>query len=595
MFWRQSTHKLWRRLSFGIGLAALAFIPTVYNSCAAQMKIVTSGTSTGSPLTEVFFLPYHAPTSFTDLKICLEGIKFVFSDPSVPDKFVTVPTAEITLDPLGTSIGNTPIPRGSIKEVDLALSLNCPSAQSLSFVSAGQSYSYSEKITLVFNGTMDLQGSARLNLEVKNIVDTFSAGTLPPNNNLPPGQFFYNQFTTTVWTGAAGPGNLVWQNPTNWKDGKIPDQNTIVVFAGGCIHCTSTVDRDFQVAALIINSNFDGQIFQANPIKLTVGTNFEKYGGIYSLSGSLDVNGDFEVQGGSFSTADPTTLFVAGNFKVFSALTGNGKIKLDGIGDQSIAVTSTLPAGDFTIEKSGGTAITTTNLILNRSPQSFYLLAGTFNLGTNSLTVFDLIRGTSGHFVLDANATISSARMDFGMNAFVDYVGDQVYTSLALGYNYESNVTFSGSGSWLPASPLSCRNLIIQSGATLDTGMQNLNVREFWNYGTWNHGPARVTLWGNANTIRSGTAVFFDLSRINATPASLKLVDDLTVTNNLTLQGPIQFGSSVAGVAKNISLPGTYNFQNVHISDLANALPGTIDVRGMGCTDDGNNLGWLFN
>ncbi len=122
------------------------------------------------------------------------------------------------------------------------------------------------------------------------------------------------------------------------------------------------------------------------------------------------------------------------------------------------------------------------------------------------------------------------------------------------------------------------RNLIIQSGGTIDAGSSVISVGGNWsNSGTFNAGTSQVAfsdICGVNPAVVSGNTTFYDVSFTSSSGKTWQFASGSTQTiaHFLSIQGttpnPLQFASTVPGAVAYIQLLGGQSIAHVGVTDV---------------------------
>lgn len=150
-------------------------------------------------------------------------------------------------------------------------------------------------------------------------------------------------------------------------------------------------------------------------------------------------------------------------------------------------------------------------------------------------------------------------------------------------------------------SAIGLQDLIIQRGV-LDvgaTGNHSISLNGNWtNNGTFLAQLGTVNLIGATQRL-SGTTSFYNLTKVNSSPAALILAANQTQTilGDLTLRGAVTglltLRSSSPGTQASLDAQGNRTLEYLRVKDSHNLNASTM-ACGVGCTDLGNNLNWSF-
>lgn len=141
----------------------------------------------------------------------------------------------------------------------------------------------------------------------------------------------------------------------------------------------------------------------------------------------------------------------------------------------------------------------------------------------------------------------------------------------------------------------------INNAGTLNLNNNTLSFNGNWtNTGTLNAGTSTVVLNGTDQTI-TGDNTFYNLTKIVASAATLTLGagDTQTITNTMNLQGAsgqlLSLRSTTPATAANIDPQNTRTIAFLDVQDNFNANATSIDARGTGSDNSGNNTRWIFD
>lgn len=166
-------------------------LPAVVAGCSAQ------GTSTGNPMVALSFGPYgsappgvssqnvaSAPKEFlsaevmsiSSLKLCFKRLRFKQDgentnvDPTVDSDNIDFEPGELTIDEMGTYLGEVQLPVGSYSRVEFDLEDNCSSGKSVQVTNANGPFSTQDRITIKFEGNFVHSEDTSLALDLQPIV-----------------------------------------------------------------------------------------------------------------------------------------------------------------------------------------------------------------------------------------------------------------------------------------------------------------------------------------------------------------------------------------------------------------------------------------
>ncbi|MFH1354515.1 MAG: hypothetical protein ABIH36_04535 [bacterium] len=249
------------------------------------------------------------------------------------------------------------------------------------------------------------------------------------------GEIDYAYNSNLYWVGGAGGNtslNTNWSttdpaacNPGGGDASAAPTTTDVAIFDPDCDN-SATIDANWSVAGININSGYTGTITQAAGITLTVGTsNFIQADGTFTGGDStITFNDAFTQSLGTFTASSGTTNF-AGALTISGGTFNhnNGTISVISNGDSTWDVNTPLTVNNFTMNRSGTYRLsiaTGDTIVVN---------------GTTTLT--DGVFGyTGGNGTLNAKGDISvAATFDgYGSGTSVLLIGgttDQTFTGSA--------------------------------------------------------------------------------------------------------------------------------------------------------------------
>ncbi len=263
---------------------------------------------------------------------------------------------------------------------------------------------------LTVNGTMDVDGPFII------------SGV----NNIENGVIAVSGDVTTTDAGVGGSGRILFDgvNQTLHCDGLVPGctgaipgievNNTGVLTIDDTIEIDGSSGWTLTAGTIDATTNSTNIVFDnpANRVindSSTVFNNVElnMNGGSVTVTGSMDINGDFTITG--VNNIDTGTITVAGNLtSTDSVVAGTAAITLDGGNAQSIDVgTGDLPAGTLTINKLSNTATLISDLALNNTGQDLVITQNSLDLNGNTVTVNDSITIAAAGTLLGQSSTIN--------------------------------------------------------------------------------------------------------------------------------------------------------------------------------------------
>ncbi len=271
-------------------------------------------------------------------------------------------------------------------------------------------------------------------------------------------------------------------------------------------------------------------------------------GTLTSSSGNLNLGGNLS-NSGTITHSNGTMIFNGSNAQSISGVTTFYNLTIDNTAASpnnstdvdptaAITVVNTLTINDGQFQPADGSffqqdVTINNNGILRPDNNASLTVKGNWtNNGTfthqNSTIIFDKTgsqtfsgSSTFNHVTVETNSTLQlAASANFGYAGTFTLNGSFDPTS-----NTPTTVTIAGSSSQtLPASATALRNLVINSGATLQSHAGNLNIAGDWtNNGTFTHNNGTVTFNGTAAQGIGGSSntTFYKLISDNATGVTL--------------------------------------------------------------------------
>ena len=354
-------------------------------------------------------------------------------------------------------------------------------------------------------------------------------------------QINVNATTTTAWTVSGTGSKIVVGDGTNTPNVTIGSgfaiTGTIDVSAGATLTCgaatlptfgalasTSTLNVTSSSALTLPSGNTTlGNLILSNGAVLTVGS---------STSGrQLNVNGNFDVSGGTFSTTASVSTFILNFAGTSNTIKSSSASTYDKVSTISIA--------------SGANYSLLSDLKCNSGATvRIFSLSGNLNISDYTLDLaintYTLVAGG----VLTQNATstiktsnVSATPLPSGAtwDGTVEYYSTSAQPVVAGSYR---NLTITGASVKTPTSGTLtvAKNLIINTGSTYTGSTNNptLNVGgNFTNSGTFTQGTGTLTLNGETSQTITNTGSFTNVSVNNA--AGLVAATNLTISGALTL------------------------------------------------------------
>src|SRR5689334_3919326 len=119
-----------------------------------------------------------------------------------------------------------------------------------------------------------------------------------------------------TWDGGGTTNN--WSEAANWSGDTVPGTDDVAVFHGTSTK-NATIDVNITVQGIQINASYTNTgpgtetITQSGSSTITVGSAgfFQSSGTFTGGSGDIDINGNFELEGGTFTASSGTTFFGA--------------------------------------------------------------------------------------------------------------------------------------------------------------------------------------------------------------------------------------------------------------------------------------------
>jgi fibronectin-binding autotransporter adhesin len=255
--------------------------------------------------------------------------------------------------------------------------------------------------------------------------------------------------------------------------------------------------------------------------------------GILSLGAALSVTGDVSINSGTTLKANSYAINVGGNWNTGGTFTaGTSTVTLNGSGSQNIAAS---PFNNLTINKSGGTASLTGNIALTGN---LAVSSGTLDLASSTANgggsgTISLGSGTTLRLSGSNNFPTSYSTYSLNSASTVDYYGtgtQTVSTTAAFG---NLSLTNGGASAKTLSGSLSCANLLINSGATLDGGAATLDVQGNWtNSGTFTASTGTIKLSGSSKILTGATT----FNNLNVT-GSYTPSNDIVVNSTMSVTG----------------------------------------------------------
>lgn len=233
------------------------------------------------------------------------------------------------------------------------------------------------------------------------------------------------------------------------------------------------------------------------------------------------------------------------------------------------------------------------------------LTSGTLDLASFDLTVpTDFTIGASGTLKLQGGETVSAIDNNSGT---VNYNGTGSYTTALAAGNTYTNLIFSGSGTWEPASAVAVSGALTISAGVFDTDGQNLVVTgALTNDATLRMSGAETTVTFGTMDTNSGTVVYdgnnttntyaikdfgandyyhLSFTDANASKITLQLANTntLTVLGNLTLSsGSGTFDNATYDEAVNVTGNVTMDNTRTDMGDATWTTSGNFDNYDVG-------------
>ena len=377
-----------------------------------------------------------------------------------------------------------------------------------------------------------------------------------------------------TWDGGGATNN--WSEAANWSGDTVPGTDDVAVFDGTSTK-NVTIDVNITVQGIQINAGYTntgpgtGTITQSgNSITIGSAGFFQSSGTFTGGSGDIDINGNFDIDGGTFTASSGTTFFGAQFASDLPGGTFNhngGTVVFDGV----------------SVDSRAGVPVTLNNLIVNKPSGNFFTLGGTiFVTGTLTLTDGVFLAGVieaRGPVVVDstfdgggsgAQLNITDPASPPPSRTITFNAGVQLLNLRLNSATTTINTTGTGTLTW--------QNVTLQAG----TIQQGANVAFAFNGNTYNQSGGTFT--GSASPITFGTTSFqFQQSGGTFTGGS----GDSDLNGNFELEGGTFTASSgntfIAGGFRSDLPGGTFNPNG-----------GTVVLDGNGSFDN-NFTGVTFN
>ncbi len=380
---------------------------------------------------------------------------------------------------------------------------------------------------------------------------------------------------TRTWDGGGATNN--WSEAANWSSDTVPIAGDTAVFDGTSIK-DATVDVNVTISTLNINAGYTGTVSQgASDFTMSIFTQSD--GNFTGGIGTLDLNGDITLAGGTF-TASSTNTFLAGVFTfqggnfvpnggnfVFDSNTANTRVEV-------------VPDGVLNFD----------NVEINKE-EGFNVFVG-FNdiLRVNgTLTLTNGLISPSG--VIEALGDVSIAPTFDGGNGFLTFGGNATRTitipSVPAMPNLTvnaPNVTVNTSGSGNIAIP----SILIQDAVSVTNGTANFILSSSFTQsgGAFNGGSGAMSFAGvftqSGGTFTGGSGSLDFNNNINISGGTFAtssgntfLSSGLFVTGG-TFEpngGTFIFDTFFNNTTVDITPNGVLNFNNVQINK-----PGPAEV-----------------
>jgi hypothetical protein len=368
-------------------------------------------------------------------------------------------------------------------------------------------------------------------------------------------QINVNATTTAAWTVSGTGSKIVVGDGTNTPNLTIASgfaiTGTIDVSAGATLTCgaatlptfgalanTSTLNVISSSAlALPTGTTTLGNLIVSNGAVLTVGS--------ATSSRQLNINGNFDVSAGTFSTSGSTSTFIlnfAGTSNTIKSSIASTYDKVSTISIASGANYSLLSD----LKCNSGTTVRIFSLSGNLNISGYTL---DLAINTYALVAGGVLTQNATSTIKTSNVSATPLPSGATWNGTVEYYSTSAQPVVAGSYY---NLTITGASVKTPTlgTLTVAKNLTINTGATYTGSTNNptLNVGgNFTNSGTFTQGTGTLTLNGTTSQTITNTGSFTNVTVNNA--AGLVVATNLTISGALTLTSGVITTNSFAVIA----------------------------------------------
>ncbi len=249
------------------------------------------------------------------------------------------------------------------------------------------------------------------------------------------------------WVGTAGgntndTANWSSTDPTSCTGGgaSVPGPSDIAIFDADCDN-SATINANLDVVGININTGYTGTITQNTGITVTVGTsNYIQADGTFSGGNSaIDINGDFTISGGSF-TSTSGTMTISGSFTKSGSPTfvaNGGTVTFDG----STVANSSIDASGVTFNK----IVINRTVVSGASPLLTIVSGTTVPLGDTATLTLDNTGDGGYNLTNNGTITLGTGTWTVNIRGTLTNAGTISGNSLSA-WDMNGNFTNSGSG-----------------------------------------------------------------------------------------------------------------------------------------------------
>ncbi len=120
----------------------------------------------------------------SNLTACFKRLRFkkLHEDDTEPETIedsIDFSLGEVDIDGAGTFLGNVSVPVDIYSRVEFDLESDCASGHSLQLTNSNGSFNSQDRITIRFEGTLEITGDGTLNLNVQQILDALNDFNTP--------------------------------------------------------------------------------------------------------------------------------------------------------------------------------------------------------------------------------------------------------------------------------------------------------------------------------------------------------------------------------------------------------------------------------